>query len=158
MFRILFVCHGNICRSPMAEFVMKRMVKEKGVAERFEIASAATSSDDLGQPVHPGSRKIMAENGIRCEGKTSRRLTLADFAQYDRLVGMDDENIWRMRQLARKFKEPHAARKISRLLDFTDAPGEISDPWFHNDFKKTWNEVNEGCKALLEHCLKTSAD
>ena len=142
---ILFVCHGNICRSPMAEFVMKRKVADAGVAERFEIASAATSTEELGEPVYPGTRRILARNGIDCSGKRARQLTKADYQHYDLLVGMDSENLWNMQRMTGGDKDG----KVRLLLDFTDEGGEISDPWYHGDFDQTWREVNLGCDALL---------
>ena len=144
-YRILFVCHGNICRSPMAEFVMKRKVADAGVAERFEIASAATSTEELGEPVYPGTRRILARNGIDCSGKRARQLTKADYQHYDLLVGMDSENLWNMQRMTGGDKDG----KVRLLLDFTDEGGEISDPWYHGDFDQTWREVNLGCDALL---------
>ena len=151
---ILFVCHGNICRSPMAEFVMKRKVADAGVAERFEIASAATSTEELGEPVYPGTRRILARNGIDCSGKRARQLTKADYQHYDLLVGMDSENLWNMQRMTGGDKDG----KVRLLLDFTDAPGEISDPWYHGDFDQTWREVNLGCDALLKYCLEHEKD
>ena len=122
-YRILFVCHGNICRSPMAEFVMKRKVADAGVAERFEIASAATSTEELGEPVYPGTRRILARNGIDCSGKRARQLTKADYQHYDLLVGMDSENLWNMQRMTGGDKDG----KVRLLLDFTDEGGEIRD-------------------------------
>lgn len=150
MIKILFVCHGNICRSPMAEFVMKQKVADAGVAELFQIASAATSTEELGNPVYPGTRRILNRNGIDCSAKRARQMTKADYQEYDLLVGMDSENRYNMRRMTGGDKE----NKVSLLLDYTDKPGDISDPWYHNDFEKTWREVNLGCDALLEYCLR----
>jgi len=144
--KILFVCHGNICRSPMAEFVMKSKVQTLGIAERFEIASAATSTEELGEPVYFGTRKILVEHGISCEGKTARQLTKQDYARFDLLVGMEEVNLYNMRKICGGDPE----KKMKRLLDFTDKPKDIDDPWYHGDFQRTWQEVNAGCDGLLK--------
>ena len=146
MHKILFVCHGNICRSPMAEFVMKDKVRKLGVEDRFEIASAATSTEELGNPVYFGTKKILAEHGLSCDGKTARRLTKKDYAQYDLLVGMESINLYNMQKIC----GTDSKNKMKRLLDFTDKPGDIDDPWYHDDFQRTWREVNAGCDGLLK--------
>ncbi|MBO7742335.1 MAG: low molecular weight phosphotyrosine protein phosphatase [Victivallales bacterium] len=144
--RILFVCHGNICRSPMAEFVMKDMVRAAGREDDFEIASAATSCEELGNPVYPPARRIMAAHGIDCSGKTARRITRDDYDKWDMLVGMDNANI---RNMLRAFGgDPHG--KISLLLSHAGRNDEIADPWYSGDFQATWNDVNEGCAAILK--------
>lgn len=145
MTRILFVCHGNICRSPMAEFVMKDLVKKAGLEERFQIASAATSTEEIGNPVYPPARRKLAEHGISCGGKTARQLTKADYVQYDLLIGMDRANIRNMNRICGG--DPDG--KIKLLLDFTDRPGDVADPWYTGDFDATWRDVLEGCQVLL---------
>ena len=145
MKKILFVCHGNICRSPMAEFVMKDMVSRVGLAEDFEIASAATSTEEIGNPVYPPARRKLAEHGIDCSGKTARQVTAADFAYYDRLVCMDRANIRNLR----RFAGSDGWQKVSLLMDYTDRPGEVADPWYTGDFDATWRDVEEGCRGLL---------
>ncbi len=130
----------------MAEFVMKDKVRELGVEDRFEIASAATSAEELGNPVYFGTKEILAKHGISCEGKTARRLTKKDYASYDLLVGMETINLYNMRKICGVDSE----KKMKRLLDFTDKPRDIDDPWYHNDFQRTWNEVNAGCDGLLK--------
>ena len=153
--RILFVCHGNICRSPMAEFFMKHLVEEAGVASRFEIASAATASEEIGNPVYPPARRELAAHGIECNGKTARRITLADYDYYDLIIGMDDENRYDLLRLTHG--DPQG--KISLLLDHP-APSntayhnrDVADPWYTRNFTDTWNDINEGCRALLANLL-----
>ena len=146
MHKILFVCHGNICRSPMAEFVMKQMVSDAGLESQFEIASAATSTEEIGNPVYPPARRKLAEHGIGCAGKTARQMTRQDYDYYDRIVAMDHKNL---RNLKRMFGDD-AEHKISLLMDFTHRPGDVADPWYTGDFETTWQDVEEGCKALLE--------
>ena len=149
MIKILFVCHGNICRSPMAEFVMKDMVKKKGLSDMFEIASAATSTEEVGNPVYPPARKKLNEEGLSCSGKTSRQMTKDDYNYYDYLVAMDRYNL---RNMAR-FVGDDPDGKVSLLLDYTDCPGDVADPWYTGDFEQTWNDVNNGCKGLLEKLI-----
>ena len=146
MHKILFVCHGNICRSPMAEFVMKQIVNDAGLESQFEIASAATSTEEIGNPVYPPARRKLAEHGIGCAGKTARQMTRQDYDYYDRIVAMDHKNL---RNLKRMFGDD-IEHKISLLMDFTHRPGDVADPWYTGDFEATWQDVEEGCKALLE--------
>lgn len=145
--KILFVCHGNICRSPMAEFVMKDLVRKAGRAAEFSIASAATSTEEIGNPVYPPARRMMAAHGIDCTGKTARQLRKADYAQYDYLIGMDQANFRNMQRMCGG--DPDG--KIHLLLDFTDRPGQVADPWYTGDFQATWEDVLEGCEGLLRH-------
>lgn len=145
MTRILFVCHGNICRSPMAEFVMKDLVRKAGLEWKYEIASAATSSEELGNPVYPPARRKMAEHGISCAGKTAHRMTKADYDEYDLLICMDRMNYRNMHRICGEDTEG----KIHLLMDYTSRPGEVADPWYTGDFEETWQDVNEGCQGLL---------
>ena len=149
MTKILFVCHGNICRSPMAEFVMKDLVKQTGLEDQFQIASAATSTEEIGCPVYPPARRKLAEHGISCAGKTARQLTKAGYAQYDLLIGMDQANIRNMNRICGG--DPDG--KIKLLLDFTDRPGDVADPWYTGNFDATWRDVLEGCQRLLKSTL-----
>ena len=150
MIKILFVCHGNICRSPMAEFVMKDMVRRAGLDGEFQIASAATSSEELGNPVYPPARRKLWEHGIRCDGKTARRIRAADYEDYDLLIGMDEAN---MRNMARCFGgDPEG--KLRLLLDFTDKPTDIADPWYTGDFETTYRDISLGCTAFLDKVSK----
>ena len=147
MTRILFVCHGNICRSPMAEFVMKGMVRKAGLTKEIHVSSAATTTEEIGNPVYPPARKKLAEHGINCEGKTARRLRIPDYEQHDLIIGMDRENLEDMRRIC--LGDPEG--KIHLLMDYTDRPGDVADPWYTRDFEATWRDVEEGCRGLLEH-------
>lgn len=146
MKKLLFVCHGNICRSPMAEFVMKALVQEQGLSYRYEIASAATSTEEIGNPVYPPARRMLAAHGISCAGKTARRMTKQDYAYYDLLIGMDHANLRNMRRICGG--DPDG--KLHLLLDYTNRPGEVADPWYTDDFQSTWEDVTEGCQGLLK--------
>ena len=143
--RILFVCHGNICRSPMAEFVMKDLVKKAGLEDRFVIESAATSTEEIGNSVYPPARRKLAEHGISCQGKTARQMRRSDYDRYDLLIGMDAWNIRNMKNTCGGDPEG----KISMLMDFTPHPRDVADPWYTGDFEATWRDVLEGCQALL---------
>ena len=153
MTRILFICHGNICRSPMAEFVMKNLVKKAGLDARFHIESAATSTEEIGNPVYPPARYKLAEHGIDCAGKTARQLTNSDYGKYDLLIGMDRANLRNMRRIC----GGDSAGKMRLLMDFTDRPGDVADPWFTDDFETTWRDVLAGCRGLLDPCKETRA-
>ena len=146
MYRILFVCYGNICRSPMAEFVMKDLVKKAGREWEFEIASAATSTEEIGNPVYPPARRKLAEHGISCAGKTARQLRRDDYGAWDYLVGMDSANLRNMRRICGGDPEG----KISLLLDYTNRSGDVADPWYTGDFEATWRDVQAGCRGLLK--------
>ena len=143
---ILFVCHGNICRSPMAEFVMKELVRRAGREDEFYIESAATSTEEIGNAVYPPARRKLAEHGISAAGKTARQLTQDDYGRFDLLVGMDSWNIRNMNAICGGDPEG----KIHRLLDFTSCPGDVDDPWYTGDFEATWRDVLEGCQAILK--------
>ena len=147
MISILFVCHGNICRSPMAEFVMKDMVQKAGIADNFFIASAATSAEEIGNPVHRGTRNLLAGEGISTAGKYARQMTRKDYAEYDYLIGMDR---WNLRSMER-IVGPDREGKLSLLLDYTDRAGaEIADPWYTGNFDETYDDIVEGCRGLLK--------
>ena len=146
MIKILFVCHGNICRSPMAEFVMKDMIKKRGIADMFEIASAATSTEELGNPVYPPARKKLWDKGIDCSGKTARQMTSDDYDYYDLVVAMDRHNL---RNMAR-FVGNDPDGKVSLLMDHTSTPRDVADPWYTGDFEQTWKDVNLGCEGLIK--------
>jgi protein-tyrosine phosphatase len=150
MYKVLFVCLGNICRSPMAEFVMKDLVKKANVSQQFKIASAATSREELGNPVYPPARQELAKHGIGCSGKTARQITKEDYEYYDYIVAMDYSNV---RNLERMLG-PDTEHKISMLLDYTNHPGQVADPWYTGDFGATWNDVLEGCQGLLKQILE----
>ena len=146
MTKILFVCHGNICRSPMAEFVMKKLVRDKGLEKDFEIRSAATSREELGNPVYPPARRKLMEHGISCSGKTAVQMTAADYDRYDLIVIMDANN----RRNIMRIIGSDPDNKVRRLLDCTDRPRDVADPWYTGDFEQTWQDVSEGCSALLK--------
>ena len=147
MKKILFICHGNICRSPMAEFVMKDLVKKAGLETEFLIASAATSTEAIGNPVYPPARRKLAEHGISCAGKTSRQLTGTDYDQYDLLIGMDRANIRNMNRICGGDPEG----KLHLLMEYAGRPdSEVADPWYTDDFEAAWRDVLAGCKGLLE--------
>ncbi|MBQ8485564.1 MAG: low molecular weight phosphotyrosine protein phosphatase [Bacteroidaceae bacterium] len=146
MKKILFVCHGNICRSPMAEFVMKDLVQKAGLSDHFYIESAATSTEEIGNEVYPPAKRKLAEHGISCKGKTARQMTRSDYQRFDLLIGMDDWNIRNMTRIAGGDPEG----KIHKLLDYTARKGDVADPWYTGDFDATWRDVTEGCRELLK--------
>lgn len=146
MTKILFVCLGNICRSPMAEFVMKDLVDKAGLSGQFFIESAATSAEEIGNPVYPPARRKLAEHGISCGGKAARQLRKGDYREYDLLIGMDRENLRAMYRIC----GGDSAGKMHLLLDFTGRPGNVADPWYTGDFDATWRDVEEGCRGLLK--------
>ena len=169
--KILFVCHGNICRSPMAEFVMKKLVRDLPKdsacsAIDFEIASAATSTEEIGNPVYPPARRMLAMHGIDCSGKTARQMTARDYEYYDYIVLMDRNNLRNLRWIlpadvyaretdsARNLQPMDAGagagrHKVSLLMDWVGKSRDVADPWYTGDFVATWDDVNEGCKAML---------
>ena len=148
-YKILFVCHGNICRSPMAEFVLKQKVAERGLSELFEIASAATSREEIGNPVYPPARRMLAQHGIACDGKTARQMTRTDYAHYDYIIAMDRNNLRNLQRLL----GPDTDGKISLLMDYTGMPRDVADPWYTGDFQATWDDVQRGCDGLLQELL-----
>ena len=149
MIKILFICHGNICRSPMAVFIMKDMVEKAGLSGNFHMESAATSSEELGNPVYPPARKELLRHGIDPTGKRARRIRKEDYESYDLLIGMDN---WNLKNMQRAFSgDP--GHKLHLLLDFTDEPGEIDDPWYTRDFGLCYRQIEEGCRSLLKSCL-----
>ena len=151
MTSILFVCHGNICRSPMAEFVMKDLVRRRRLEYRFRIASAATSREELGNPVYPPARRKLAENGIACAGHRARQMTRADYDSFDLIVCMDRNNIRNTLWITGGDPE----RKIVLLLDYAGRPGgEVADPWYTGDFDATWDDITGGCEGLLRHLCR----
>ena len=138
MIKILFVCHGNICRSPMAEFVMKDLVKKAGVADRFEIASVAVSREEIGNPVYPPARRELQKHGIRCDGHAARQITRRDLEHFDRIYYMDSSN---GRYLQRLFGSGNWEPLLNR---------DVADPWYSGDFQQTWEDILEGCTRILE--------
>ena len=154
MLKILFVCHGNICRSPMAEYVMKALTGEAGVSGDFRIASAATSSEEIwngvGSPIYPPAQRKLMEKGIPFDrGKQARLLVREDYGRFDLIIGMDERNRKNMKRLFGG--DPDG--KVNLLLDYTDRPREVSDPWYTGDFERAYQDIYEGCKALLDKLL-----
>ena len=145
MTKILFICHGNICRSPMAEFVMRELVKKAGLSPQFYIDSAATSREEIGNPVYPPAQRKLAEHGVPCGGLAARQRTGGDYAEYDLLIGMDQANLRNMRRICGGDPEG----KLHLLLDYTGSPGDVADPWYTGDFEATWRDVLAGCRGLL---------
>lgn len=143
---LLFVCHGNICRSTMAEYVLKHMVAKRGMAERFRINSAATSTEEIGNPVHRGSRSKLRREGIPVGDHRAVRMKKEDYGVYDYLIGMDKWNITNMLRILGGDPD----QKVCRLLDFTDHPRDIADPWYTGDFDITYDDICEGCNAFLD--------
>lgn len=146
MIKILFICHGNICRSPMAEFVLKDMVKTKNIQDQFFIASAATSTEEIGNPVHYGTRDKLAHYGISVAGKTAVRMKKQDYEAYDYLIGMDSANIRNMLRIT----GGDPSHKIYKLLEFAGSARDIADPWYTGNFDATYEDIVEGCEALLQ--------
>lgn len=146
MKKILFVCHGNICRSPMAEFVMKDLIKKAHRENDFYIESAATSTEEIGNSVYPPARRKLAEHNISCAGKTARQMQRSDYDKFDMLVGMDSYNIRNMERICGGDPEG----KIHLLKEFSGDYGDVADPWYTGNFEATWQDVLEGCTAILE--------
>ena len=150
--KILFVCHGNICRSPMAEFVMKHKLSCAGI-EGFEVASAATSTEEIGNPVYPPARRMLNSHGIDCSGKHVRQMTARDYEYYDYIVLMDRNNLRNLRWiLPRDIYEKESTKpdKVSLLMDWAGKSRDVADPWYTGDFQATWDDVNEGCDAMID--------
>lgn len=143
--RILFVCHGNICRSTMAEFVMKDLVERRGLADRFVVESAATSTEELGSPVYPGTRAILEREGIDCSGKRARQMRRDDYDRFDLLIGMDEANIRNMIRIV----GDDPAGKVHKMLEFAGSEADIADPWYTRDFETTYDDVLAACTGLL---------
>lgn len=149
MIRVLFVCLGNICRSPMAEFIMKSIISERGLSDRFYIASAAISTEEIwngvGNPVYPPAKRELAKHGISCEGKRAVQITKADYGKYDYILGMEERNIRNILRIVGKDPE----HKVKLLLDYSDHPRDIADPWYTGNFESTYRDVVEGCEGFL---------
>lgn len=151
MINVMFVCHGNICRSPMAEFVFRDMVCKRGLADSIHVVSSATSTEEIGNPVHPGTQKKLNGYGISSFGKCAIQLTKKDYDRYDYLIAMDRQNIRNMERIIGKDPD----KKVCRLLDFTSNPRDIADPWYTQNFDMTYDEVVEGCEALMTFIMES---
>lgn len=150
MIKIMFVCHGNICRSPMAEFIMKDIVANQGLENEFLILSAATSTEEIGNPVYPPVRRILNKMGIDCSEKRAIKVTTADYKKYDYLICMDKNNLYNLKYIIGDDTE----NKVYRLLDFTNNPHDVADPWYTGDFEMTLRDVTKGCNALFQYLAK----
>lgn len=150
MTKIMFVCHGNLCRSPMAEFIFKGLVRERGLEDAFFICSSATSTEELGNPVYPPARAELARHGITCEGKRAVQLQRADGERYDMLIGMDGANIRNMRRMLGSGAE----EKIFKLMTFAGKDADVSDPWYSGRFDVAYRDIREGCEGLLRYVLE----
>ena len=152
MIKVLFVCHGNICRSAAASFVMQDMVERAGLQDIIETDSAATSTEEIGNPVYPPMQRTLEAHGIRCGGHSAKQLKKRDYARYDMIIASDRENLYYMNRICGGDPEG----KFSLLMDYTDRPGsEISDPWYTRNFERTYRDVEKGCRGLLNHLKET---
>lgn len=145
MIKVLFVCHGNICRSPMAEFIFKDIVKKEGLEKEFEIRSVATSTEEIGNPVYPPARKILVEYGISCNGKTAVQMTKSDYDYYDYIIAMDSYNLRNMK----RFTGDDEKKKVSLLMDYTARRGDVADPWYTGDFETARKDISDGCMGFF---------
>ena len=160
MTKILFICHGNICRSPMAEYIMKHLVEAAGVAGQFEIASVATSTEEIGNDIYPPAKRKLAEHGITFGRHAARQLRRSDYEYYDYLIGMDAANMRNISRICgcdgtvpKRGKSSDSGPVVAMLMDYTDAPGSVADPWYSGDFETTYQDVLAGCEGLLEQLM-----
>ena len=153
MIRIMFVCHGNICRSPMVEFIFKKMLRERGLEDRFVVASSATSTEEIwggvGNPVYPPAKEELARHGISCDGKRAVQLRREDYGMYDLFIGMDSANVRNMHRMLGGDPES----KIRKLMDYTGRGGDVADPWYSERFDIAYRDISDGCAALLEELI-----
>ena len=154
MTKIMFVCHGNICRSPMAEFIFKKLIREKGIADQFVVCSCATSTEEIwngiGNPVYPPAKRELMKHNISCEGKRAVQLKKSDYEGYDYLIAMDTNNVRNIMRIIGSDKE----EKVYKLMSFTSRGGDVADPWYSGDFGTCYNDIYEGCSNLLEYLCK----
>lgn len=149
MTKILFVCHGNICRSPLAEILFRDLAKKRGIADNFCVYSSGTSDEERGNPIYPPVRSLLKQKGIDYEMHHANRMKPSDGDNYDMLIGMDGYNLANMKRIV----GPRSAHKCSLLLDYTDTPGSIADPWYTDDFELAYEQILKGCEGLLDHLL-----
>ena len=150
----MFVCHGNICRSPMAEFIMKKIVKDNNMENLFHIESSATSTEEIGNPVYPPAGRILAEHGISCSGKFARQMTFADYKNFDYIIAMDYNNLRNIDRIIGSDTD----NKVHLLMYYTGNQRSVSDPWYTRDFQTAYDDINEGCKALFSHIITSDID
>ncbi|MBR3805689.1 MAG: low molecular weight phosphotyrosine protein phosphatase [Clostridia bacterium] len=150
MTKIMFVCHGNICRSPMAEFVMKKLVSDRGLSSEFEIASSATSTEEIGNDIHPGTRRTLDKYSVPYSRRGAVQLVKSDYENYDLFVGMDSANIRNMHRIFGADRE----NKVVKLLDYTGNSRDVADPWYTGNFEETWQDISQGCEALLKKYIE----
>ncbi|MGP1381555.1 MAG: low molecular weight protein-tyrosine-phosphatase [Dialister pneumosintes] len=150
MIRVLFVCHGNICRSPMAEFIMKDIVKKAGLDEKIEISSVAATQDEIGNDMYPPAKRKLEEMGIPYTRRAARLFTSADYEKYDVIIGMDEEN----REDLLHLTQGDPKKKLKQLMDFTDTPKEVADPWYTGNFNETYEDILRGTTGLLQALRK----
>ena len=157
MIKIMFVCHGNICRSPMAEMILKDMVRRRGIADYFVIASSATSTEEIwgdrGNPIYPPALDALNRHGVPCEPHFAVQLKKSDYVHYDYIICMDSLNLRNIKRMLGEDRD----RKIHKLLDFTDAPRDVSDPWFTGRFEQTFHDLTVGCEAFLQYLERSGA-
>ena len=154
MIKIMFVCHGNICRSPMAEFIMKKIVKDNNMENLFHIESSATSTEEIGNSVYPPAGRILAEHGISCSGKFARQMTFADYKNFDYIIAMDYNNLRNIDRIIGSDTD----NKVHLLMYYTGNQRSVSDPWYTRDFQTAYDDINEGCKALFSHIITSDID
>ena len=145
--RVLFICHGNICRSPMAEFILRDIVQRRGLSERFYIESAATSTEEIGNPIYMPARRELARHGLSCDGKTARQVRQRDYQNFDYLLCAEQYNIRNLRWIIPRDPE----HKLLRMLEYSDNPRDISDPWYTGNFTLAYSDIVEACESFLRH-------
>lgn len=150
MIKVMFVCLGNICRSPMAEFVFKDMVKKRGLEKEFCIKSSATSDEEIGNDIHYGTKQKLLQKGIPFEKREATKLKKEDYKKYDYIIGMEDKNVYNILKIFGQDSE----RKVSKLLDFSKNSRDIADPWYTGNFDVTYDDIVEGCEGFLKFLLK----